>query len=405
MATALDNSKLILRQGNISCYEDHVVFGRYTVPYTDMSELVIIDNGAVVHGRIRGIILSTQQTMTLTSGNPRGYTRVVDMINERVRKAQLSKKAAVQKVNVDITALENLVNSSSLSIESGEERFFKIQGEVISFSADKDAYNKYRSFYYKIANVCGQMFKSEYFSVVNDCDSFLTNYLNLYKKYLNRIIEKTISILLKAGIWTESIDTIMAKHVEKNYLALFEYCKVHDILNRFLAGNRQEKTALMSLIPNLAGDFGFAGPLNGIAAETAFNVVRNGTEAALINNARIPPIQKMKAYSALDTRKLLYGVYSDFFNMHIILIELLNENGHNIWIPSEAEKQQANIILTNVRSPLFPKEQIPKALAKSISLYPYTDGIVKLLADCASQDEVSELKRYFLGMSDVLKID
>ena len=162
----------------------------------------------------------------------------------------------------------------------------------------------------------------------------------------------------------------------------------------------------MSLIPNLAGGgFGFAGALQGIAAATAFNLVRDGTEAALINNTKITPMQKQGAYSAINIRNLLTGVYTDFFNVHITLIEILNANGHNIWIPSEAEKQQASNILSNVRNPQFPKEQMPKALAQSISLYPYTDGILRLLGNCASQDEVNELKLYFMGMSDVLKID
>ena len=404
--TELDNSKLIFRQGNISCYEDHMVFGRYTVPYTDMSELEIVKNGVITHGGIKAYVLSTHQTLSLTANNPQGYSKVVDMINERVRKAQKSKAVAVPKLNVDISALQSFVNSCSLSIESGEERIFKIHGEEFSFSADKDAYNKYRCFYLKMANACGQMFKSEYFSVVKDCDSFLTNYLGLYKKYLDIIIEKTINVLVNAGIWTESIDTVMAKHVEKNYLALFEYSKLHDTLNAILEDKRQQTSALMSLIPNLAGGgFGFAGALQGIAAATAFNLVRDGTEAALINNSKITPMQKQGAYVAIDIRNLLTGVYTDFFNVHMTLIEILNANGHNIWIPSEAEKQQANNILTNVNNPQFPKEQMPKALAQLISIYPYTDGILRPLGNCASQDEVNELKGYFLGMSDVLTID
>lgn len=404
--TALDNSKLVYRQGNISCYEDHMIFGRYTVPYTDMSELEIIDNGVITHGGIKAYVLSTHQTLSLTANNPRGYSRVVGMINERVRKAQKSRTVAVPKVKTDISELQSFVKNCSLSIESGEEKIFKICGEDISFSSDKDAYNKYRCFYYKMANVCGQMFKSEYFSVVNDCDSFLANYMGLYKKYLNILIEKTINVLVNAGIWTESIDTVMAKHIEKNYLALFEYSKLHDTLNAILADRRQETSALMSLIPNLAGGgFGFAGALQGIAAATAFNLVRDGTEAALINNTKITPMQKQGAYSAINIRNLLTGVYTDFFNVHLTLIEILKANGHNIWIPSETEKQQASNILSNVRNPQFPKDQMPKALAQSISLYPYTDGIVRLLGNCASQDEVNELKGYFMGMSDVLKID
>ena len=91
--------------------------------------------------------------------------------------------------------------------------------------------------------------------------------------------------------------------------------------------------------------------------------------------------------------------------MHLTLIEILKVNGHNIWIPSEMEKQQANNILSNVRSPQFPKEQMSKALAQSISIYPYNDGIVSLLSNCANQDELKELKQYFMGMSDKLNID
>lgn len=404
--TELDNSKLIYRQGNISCYEDYMVFGRYTVPYTDMSELAIRNNGVIKHGGIEGYVLSTHQTLFLAANNPRGYAPVVDMINERVRKAQESRAVAAPKVNVDISALQSFVNSCSLSIESGEERIFKIHGQEFSFSSDKDAYNKYRCFYYKMANACGQMFKSEYFSVVNDCDSFLTNYLNLYKKYLDIIIKKTIDVLVNAGIWTESIDTVMAKHIEKNYLALFEYSRLHDTLNAILEEKRQETSALMSLIPNLAGGgFGFAGALQGIAAATAFNLVRDGTEAALINNTKITPMQKQGAYNAIDIRNLLTGVYTDFFNVHITLIELLNANGHNIWIPSEAEKQQAKNIIRNIKNPQFPQAQKPQALAQTISLYPYTDDILRLIGNNASQDETNELREYFMGMSDVLSID
>lgn len=405
MNTASDNSRLIYRQGNIFCYEDHMVFGRYTVPYTDMAELEIIDNGVITHGGIKAYVLSTHQTLSLTANNPRGYSPVVEKINERVRKAQAKRSIARPKTKTDYPALERFVNSSSITAESGKERIFSIQGEAFSFSLEKDEYNKYRRFYFKIANACGAEFKAEYFSVVNDCDSFLNNYLKLYKKYLSLIIKKTISILVEAGIWTESIDTVMAKHVEKNYLALFEYSRLHDTLNAILEDRRQETSALMSLIPNLAGGgFGFSGALQGIAAATAFNLVRDGTEATLINNTKITPMQKQGAYSAIDTRKLLDGVYSDLFNVHITLVEILNENGHNIWIPSDVEKQQANNILSNIRSPQFPEEQIPKALAKSISLYPYNNGVLNLISRYASLDELNDLKNYYLHMSDVLRI-
>ena len=137
------NTKLVFRQGNISCYEDHMIFGRYTVPYTDMSELEIIDNGVITHGGIKAYVLSTHQTLSLTANSPRSYSPVVNMINEKVRKAQQSRTVAVPKVKTDISELQSFVNSCSLSIESGEEKIFKIHGEEFSFSSDKDAYNKY----------------------------------------------------------------------------------------------------------------------------------------------------------------------------------------------------------------------------------------------------------------------
>lgn len=282
-------------------------------------------------------------------------------------------------------------------IVTGSVREFPLLGKTLTINEKWDVYNSYRTMYMKCASHYTDQMKNKYQRKINNFDSFMRFYLPLYKEYLEKLINKTADILVSAGIWTETSESIMERHIVKHQRAIEDYATMYESLQATVQNNKRSMEALTSFVPNLVGGgFGLSGAVKGIATATAFNLVRDGAESALINNMNISSAQKAELYGRIDQQTLFDRAFMDMWSVYSTLIEILNENGKDIWIPSDSDSAKADNIMKNVSNPNFPQEQFPDVMVAVIGMNPYKRSIYELLRSRgANESEVTAISEFF----------
>lgn len=311
-------------------------------------------------------------------------------------------------VNEIISYVQNYTPDTSDNIDeetwkfvTGSVREFPLLGVTLTVNENWDVYNSYRTLYMECAAKYAKQLRNKYIQRVSNFDSFMRFYPSLYKEYLDKLIAKTTDILVSAGIWTETNESIMERHIEKYHLAMDDYATMYESLVLTVQSNKERVAALTSLVPNLVGGgFGLKGAASGIAKATVFNLVRDGAESALIDNSSIKPAQKVELYGRVNQKVLLDRAFLDYWQVYLTLIDILNENGKNVWAPTDADSAKADNIMKNVSNPNFPQDQFPNVMISVIGMDPYKRSIYELLRNRgADENEVKAISEYF-GYTD-----
>ncbi|MBR6987471.1 MAG: hypothetical protein IKH82_05305 [Clostridiales bacterium] len=324
-------------------------------------------------------------------------------------------QCAISFAPTDINVVNEIVSyvqnfTPDVSEETEEETWVLVTGSVKEFSLlgrslivneNWDVFNSYRTMYMKCAALYTEKMKKKYLKKINNFDSFMRFYLPLYKEYLDKIISKTTDILVSAGIWTETSESIMQRHVENNHLAMDDYTTMYDSLLATVQNNKAGMAALTSFVPNLVGGgFGLKGAAVGIAQATAFNLLRDGAESALIDNMNISAAQKAELYGRINQEVLFDRAFADMWRVFFTLIDIMNENGKNIWRPTDEDSAKADNIMKNVSNPNFPQAQFPDVMIQVIGMDPYKRSIYELLRSRgADEGEVKTISEFF-GYTD-----
>ena len=78
------------------------------------------------------------------------------------------------------------------------------------------------------------------------------------------------------------------------------------------------------------------------------------------------------------------------------MLYLLREHGHEIWLPTEAEKNKAEAMVDNIMADL-PAEEVADKMERALLSYPYSRKVFRYIveSDILSESDREELKRYF----------
>lgn len=192
-------------------------------------------------------------------------------------------------------------NEVPWTLVTGATKEYPLLGEVLTVDEDWDVYNSYRKMYMDSAASYAQKLKINYTKKIHDFDSFMKFYIPMYKEYLERMIKKTTDVLVSAGVWTETNESIMERQIKAYHLALDDYTAMYNSLQLTVQKNKKSIEAVTGLVPNLiGGGFGVKGAVKGIAQATAFNLVRDGAEAALIGSMNISGTQKAELFGRIN---------------------------------------------------------------------------------------------------------
>lgn len=209
----------------------------------------------------------------------------------------------------------------------GSIRKFPICGKELEVSESMDIFNSYRLKFRELASACADNARKEYDKKVQNLSTFLGFYPKIYQSYLSILIKQSMNILISEGIWTVTEDSFEQQHLADFHLGMNDYTTTLESIELTLQANRRRMSNITSLIPNLSGGgFGLKGAAKGIATATAFNIVRDGAEAGLINSvSNINQAQQAELYGRIKPDYLFECVFTDYWRVFLSLVFLLNK--------------------------------------------------------------------------------
>lgn len=321
----------------------------------------------------------------------------VELESFNIEKAQSIITYIHEKPKTKMTEVPETVSETWDDV-SGTERIFTINGKALHIPVTLDIYNSYRQRFQQLALACSEAARNEYDKKVINLVTFLEFFPPIYGYYLGQIIPRVIEICIFKGIYTETEDSILEKHLQVYTNAWNVYETTVESIELTLQKNQNQITGLMGNIPRLVGGgFGTVGAVKGIAKAEIFNTLADKFETKVVKGAEnLNNAQQQELYERINPDDLFTRVFADYWNTYELLVNILNSNGENIWLPTEELKQQCNNIFHNISKPVFPKEKILDVLLDIISKNPYNPEYFEFLANyCGETNEVVAVRKYF----------
>lgn len=279
---------------------------------------------------------------------------------------------------------------------SGEAKTFMLEGNVISVPADLDACMQYRTYFSQAASYYTQRFKFKYKNCVQDFDTLIHYFPDLYNDGLIPMVHRAYSLLLPFGVFTADVHEFASRHMDTYQRALNSYATmtaVEESKNQQAAnlGNQVGGAVRMQ-----GGGFGFKGAMKGAAQAEAFNLGMGLLGKYVANQSKMTQEEKAKVFAAFDSELFFEEVYSDYSNTFLSFVQTLADNGIINGITTQIGAE-FETIFRNLQNPMFPREKLAPAFAKIISSNPFVPACFELLRQSFGQtQEVALITDYFL---------
>lgn len=305
----------------------------------------------------------------------------------------------VNSANTNSSAMQTpQILQAAIPAAVGSAKRFTLQSQTLDVPENEDVFNTYRLKFKEIASECADCARSEFNKRVRDLTSYLDFFPYIYGYYLTAMIDKAVQVIIAEGIWTETVESFMQLHTANFHLAMDDLAATVKSVELTVQNNQASTANFMSYIPNLVGGgFGLKGAAKGIATATAFNVVRDSAASSLIKSAAsINQAQQVELYNRVNFDILFEHVFLDYWRVFLTLVNLLKNNGKDIWIPSDNSAQQANNIFKNLSNPAFPQAQIASAFINILQICPYNIEYHRfMVSHFGENSETIAIKDYF----------
>lgn len=279
---------------------------------------------------------------------------------------------------------------------TGAVKEFKLDGHTISVSENLDACMKYRKDFKTLAEYYTEQFKYMYQSCVDDFDSLIHYFSDIYLEGLMPMINRAYSLLLPFGIFSIDIETFTSKHIDTYKKAVTSYETVGGIES---AKNQQAKNLgnlVGGSIQMQGGGFGVKGAAKGVAQAEIFNLGLGMLGKFVEHQSKMTKEEKAIAFAEFKKDIFFQEVYSDYFNTFLTMVQTLSENGEldNVRTISNTE---FDTMVRNLQNPMFPQDKLALALVNLISSYPFEPVCFELLQNKFGQtEEVKQIIDYYV---------
>ena len=282
------------------------------------------------------------------------------------------------------------------SAQTGEDKQFTLCGNVINVSANLDACIKYRKFFISSAKYYSEKFKFKYQNCVQDFDSLVNYFPEMYLEGLTPMAQRAYSLLLPFGVFSADIETFTTRQTETYKRAITSY--------QVMVGTEATKNQSAKNLGNKVGGtvqmrgggFGFKGAMKGMAKAEAFNLGMGVLGKLVEHQGRMSAEEKANAFAKFKTDIFFKEVYSDYANTFLTMAQTLSENHILVGVKTVKSKEVETMIL-NLQNPMFPQDKIAPALAQLISTYPFEQACFELLQQkIGNTEEVNRIINYFL---------
>ena len=212
------------------------------------------------------------------------------------------------------------------SPKNGDVREFTLVGNVVSVSANLDACIQYRNEFKTSAKYYAERFEFKYKNCVQDFDSLIHYFEDLYLEGLQPMLDRAYSVLLPFGIFSASIEDFSSRHINTYKRALTSCQKMAGIELSKNERAQQTGNQVGNAMRLQGGGFGFKGAMKGIAQAEAFNIGMGMLGKIVSNNNKMTQEEKEKVFTSFKQDVFFQEVYSDYFNTFLTMVQTLSDN-------------------------------------------------------------------------------
>lgn len=269
----------------------------------------------------------------------------------------------------------------------GTDKIFPLNGKELHITADMDAFNEYRLNFRNMAKLCADTAAREYTAKVNNLESFIDYFPDIYSKYLDVMGDKAIDILISESIFSITRDEFLDQHKADFHLAIDDMEVMAESIQLTVQQNRAFSGAIQSFASKYLSE------KVGISEDT-INSFADGMldEAAQhLNDA-----QKAELYGRIKPHILFARVFYDYWNVFLSLVNLLRSFGHNLWWPDNVVFENSKNIFKNISNPNFPQDKVCDVLFDIIHASPYNAKYYEFMqTKFGDTEEVANIRTYF----------
>ena len=283
------------------------------------------------------------------------------------------------------------------SVLTGEEKSFSLQGNALVFSKNFDTCLKYRSLFKDAATYYSTRFKFNYMNCVQDFDTLVHYFSDMYIEGLTPMVQRAYSLLLPFGVFTVNMDSFLNKHTSQYQRAIRSY----EIMTGIEKAKNQQAADAGNIVGNSihmqGGGFGTKGVIKGVAKAEAFNFGVGMLGKFVEQQSQMSQEEKAKVYAAFKQDVFFSEVFSDYYCTYFTLIQTLSDNG--VLEPVKTTStQELETMLMNLRNPMFPQDRLAESVIQIIKKYPFSKDAIALLKDKFSQSvEAAQIINYLLS--------
>lgn len=272
---------------------------------------------------------------------------------------------------------------------NAETRQFELNDELLDIDAEMDAYNGYRRRFYDYAKLATDAVMMAYSENVHDLESYLNFFPSAYEANLDAVIDRAIDALVSSGIYTVTAASFKERHITKFHSFGDVQAMIAEGVETASQANRQVVEGVANLIMRSSSS-------GGILSD-ALHELRDTYKSNLIENAtKINPEQAKKLFELIEPGALARLVLADYWSVHFTLVNIMIEEGKQIWWLSDDQAQRAQNIFQNLSNPNFPQDQLTAMLIQILKSDPYRKEYHQYMLDRFGEThETVSIREYF----------
>lgn len=278
---------------------------------------------------------------------------------------------------------------------TGEEKTFTFSGSTIRVSKNLDTCIQYIPLFRECATYYSKRFAFRYEQCITDYDSLLYYFKDIYVEGLKPMIDRAFSLLLPFEVFSINADNFFDYHYDIYNRAIRTYIT--------MAGIQEEKNRQAENLGNQIGNsirmegggFGFKGAVKGMAQAELFNLGMSAMGKYIAIQNQMSDEEKATVFANLNKEIFFEEVYSDYLNTFLSLIHILSENGvlGNV---SNTTNEQYDIMINNLKNPMFPQDKVAPLLAQLVEQYPFSQTNYDVMKEkYGDTDEIKQIAEYF----------
>lgn len=285
----------------------------------------------------------------------------------------------------------------------GTARTFKLCGEELRIPEEMDVLNSYRLRFRSLAVNCTECVKAEFEKRVNNLNTYIQIFPNLYRHYLDLMIDKAMEILSAEGVWSATAESFSKEHTGTFHLIATDVYTTMQSIELTMQANQQATTDLINRVTQIADGLGLSSGSGGKGmidriADVPGNIVR---KAAIQSAASINQAQQIELYNRIDHDILFEHVFLDYWSVFLTLVCHLRDAGKNVWCATDDVTEQANRIFDDLQNHAFPSGNTAAIIIEILKTQPYNkDYYTFIISHFGENAETAAIKDYF-GYADL----